>query len=370
LLGGLSSLLVVGCAPPKQTTAVKRAQVAPAPVVSAQASDGSAAKGKQEEAPVAAAPGGNEVVASINNEPITMSQLMAPMLDAAGLSTLMNIVKLDLARQNATARGVTISEDDVAYERDSTLAQLLPDAEKKDYNALLEQFLDRQRLSHQEFDMLVRTRAYLRKMAEPIIKSKITDADVQEAFNTLYGETVKARFIQCSNLQEIGEAQRRLRAGEPFEQVARELSRSPQTRELGGELPVFSRQTPGLPDVFKETAFSLKEDEVSDPVQAENSYYLIKVEKRMAPKAVKFEDVKDAVRKDLIERMTEQTQKELTNNLAQQALLSLKIENPVLKKQFEQKLNRRDATIKDREEFRKELEKSRPATAPAAEQTK
>ncbi len=101
-------------------------------------------------------------------------------------------------------------------------------------------------------------------------------------------------------------------------------------------------------------------------MQSENSYHLILVEKRIPPKAVKYEDVKDAVKHDLIEAMIAQTQKELMANLAQQALLMLHIENPVLKKQFEEKLQRRDAQIKDREEFRKELEKNRPSTAPTA----
>ncbi len=231
LLGGLSSLLVAGCASSREQK-TETLKVAPAPVHA----EDSAAKSKPVAATQAAptvvvaqiAPG-DEVVATINDEKITMSQLTAPMLDAAGLSTLMNIVKLDLARQNAVKRGATISEDDVAREKDVILAGLLPEADKKDYPALLEQFLEKERLSHQEFDMLVRTRAYLRAIAEPIIKNSVTEANVNEAFNTRYGETVKARHIQCSNLQEIGEAQRRIRAGEPFEQVARELSRNPQT---------------------------------------------------------------------------------------------------------------------------------------------
>src|SRR5258708_2847276 len=88
---------------------------------------------------------------------------------------------------HADDSGATISEDDVAREKDIILAGLLPDADKKDYPALLEQFLEKERLSHQEFDMLVRTRAYLRAIAEPIIKNSVTEANIREAFNTRYG---------------------------------------------------------------------------------------------------------------------------------------------------------------------------------------
>ena len=48
-----------------------------------------------------------------------------------------------------------------------------------------------------------------------------------------------------------------------------------------------------VPQVFKDTAFALKNGEVSDPVQADNAYHIIKVENRIAPKVVKFEDVKE-----------------------------------------------------------------------------
>jgi parvulin-like peptidyl-prolyl isomerase len=234
---------------------------------------------------------------------------------------------------------------------------------------LLEQFLGQQRLSHQEFDMLVRTRAYLRKIAQPLLAGKISEENVQEAFAQLYGETVRVRHIQCANLQEIAGAKRRLAAGESFAQVARELSRNTQSREVGGELPPFSRQTTGLPQSFKDAAFALKEGEISDPVSAEGEYHLIQMVQRIAPKVVKFEDVKESVRKDLEERLMMQAQKELLQQIAQQTLATIKIENPVLKKQFEAKLHQRDEMIRDRERLRKEMEKNRPVEEPTTEPT-
>ena len=45
---------------------------------------------------------------------------------------------------------------------------------------------------------------------------------------------------------------------------------------------------PNVPAKFKEVAFALKNGEVSDPVEAENAFHLIKVENRIPPKAVQF----------------------------------------------------------------------------------
>jgi len=307
----------------------------------------------------------DEIVATVGERVIHMSQIRDPMIEAYGLAVLMNVVTLELAKQTAEKNGLSITDADVQSEHDKLLAQLAPDADKKDYDNLVQQLLDKQRLSHQEFDMMVRTRAYLRKIAQPLLAGKITDENVKEAFATLYGETVKVRHIQCTNLQEIAEVRRHLAAGESFAQVARLLSRNKQSGEAGGELPAFSRQTPGLPQSFKDAAFDLKEGEISDPVSAESAYHLIKMEKRVAPKAVKFDDVKDIVRKELEERLMIQAQKSLLQQISEQAVAVMKIENPILKKQYEGKLKQRDAMIRDREQLRKQIEKSRPTPEPS-----
>ena len=94
-------------------------------------------------------------------------------------------------------------------------------------------------------------------------------------------------------------------AGVPFEQVVQEFSTEPPDGQpLNGELPPFSREDARLPQNFKDAAFALKVGEVSEPVEAGNAYHLIKLEERVPPKAVKFEMVKDSIRRDLAERAT------------------------------------------------------------------
>jgi parvulin-like peptidyl-prolyl isomerase len=199
-----------------------------------------------------------------------------------------------------------------------------------------------------------------------MLAGKITDQALEEAFKSLYGETVKARHIQCQNLQEVQEVKQRLASGEPFDKVAREMSRNLGTKSLGGELPPFSRNTQGLPEAFKQAAFALKEGEVSEPVQAEGGYHLIKLEKRIPPKAVKFEDVKESLRTDLYARAVDAAVKSLRQQLANDAVKNLVINDPDLKKQWQDKLDARDKSIKDKEQMRKQMEteRERAATQP------
>jgi parvulin-like peptidyl-prolyl isomerase len=299
------------------------------------------------------------VVARVDNGVITMGQLAAPLVEGYGLNVLLNLVQLEMARQTAANAGVTVSEEDVAAERDLTLAQMVPDAAKEDYDQLLEQFLTQERISRPEFDLVLRTNAHLRKVARTKLKGEITDEQLHEAFGVLYGEKVQVRHIQASNLQEVQEARRRVEAGEPFEKVARELSRNERTKALGGELPAFSQATVGYPQAFKDAAFALKPGELSDAVQAEGAYHLLKLEQRIPPKAVKFEDVKEIIRTKLEDNAVQATMKALRQQLGRQALQEMKIENPVLREQFEAKRDQRQAEVKGRDEVRQQLARER-----------
>jgi len=299
------------------------------------------------------------VVATVNGRPITRGQIDEPLFEGYGLNVLLNLAQLELLKQEAAKAGVVVSPEDVNIEREQTMARMFSDADKSDYDALFEQFLQQQRISRPEFDIVLTSNTYMRKIAEPQLKAKVTDEALQEAFRQLYGETVQVRHIQCTNMTEILEAKRRLGAGESFEQVARELSRNERTAGLGGELPAFSRASAGLPQAFKDTAFSLNPGEVSDPVQAEGSFHLIKLENKFPPKAVKFEDVKDSVRQDLEDRLLQAAMRQMRQQIAAQGMATLKIEDVTLQRQFEQRKQQREAQVRDREQINKDLERQR-----------
>jgi Uma2 family endonuclease/parvulin-like peptidyl-prolyl isomerase len=333
---------------------------------------------------ITAARGADEaVVARVNGQPITMQQLEKPLIEGYGLNVLLSLVQLELAKQEAAKAHVTVSPADIQAERTSTIDKMF-----KDSNAMLQdkldraveknqtaaadklrqqihddnerafkQFLDNQHKSEAEFAIVVETNTCLRKITEPLLAGKITDESLKEAFAAIYGETVECRHIQCANLQEIQQAKKRLADGEPFEKFATEMNRNEGTRQTGGRVPPFSRQTQGLPQAFKDAAFALKPGEVSDIVQAEGAFHLILLEKRNPPKIVKFEDVKDSLKKDLYERAVEVTVKQLRQQITQQALKSLVIEEPVMKKQLETKLAERQ--IQDQEEIKRQMERDR-----------
>ncbi len=116
-------------------------------------------------------------------------------------------------------------------------------------------------------------------------------------------------------------------------------------------------QMQGLPQQFKDTAFKLKKGEVSDPVQADGAYHLILLEERIPPKAVKFEDVKESLRNELQSRALEATVTQLRAQLADQAIKGLKINEPVLKRQFDDRMQKRATEVRGREESLKQVKR-------------
>jgi foldase protein PrsA len=325
-----------------------------------------------------------DVVATIGSRPITMGQLLQPLIEAHGLTVLLNLVQLELAKDAARHEGVVVTDADFADEKKATLDKLFAEADQKiqdkidaavrknkpedaerlrkdmerDHEQLFDQFLANQKVTKPEFELFLQTNTYLRKIAEPKILAAITDEELRKSYEAEYGASVRVRHIQGTPI-ELGQALERIRAGEPFEAVARQASRNPQTAGLGGELPRFSLATAGLPENFKLAAFALKEGEVSSMVEAEGSWHIIKLEQKFAPKAVKFELVKESVRQNLKERTVQVAVKKYRDALAERARKELKISEPVMASQYAAKLADRDKQIKDQQEARRQMQRDR-----------
>ncbi|MBI4865339.1 MAG: peptidyl-prolyl cis-trans isomerase [Candidatus Wallbacteria bacterium] len=95
------------------------------------------------------------------------------------------------------------------------------------------------------------------------------------------------------------EALRRLSAGEDFHALARELSEDQATKDKGGELGWFGREF--LVEPYDRAAFSMSEGQItSRPVESLYGLHLIKVEG--LKRAVPFEQVRDAVVKELTQK--------------------------------------------------------------------
>jgi peptidyl-prolyl cis-trans isomerase D len=99
---------------------------------------------------------------------------------------------------------------------------------------------------------------------------------------------------------EIAGAAQRIANGEPFEQVASELSQDPGSRANGGDLGFFARGQ--MVKEFEDKAFALTPGQVSEPVKTEFGFHLIEVLERQDALARPLDSVRDEIARELLTR--------------------------------------------------------------------
>jgi peptidyl-prolyl cis-trans isomerase D len=90
----------------------------------------------------------------------------------------------------------------------------------------------------------------------------------------------------------------RLRAGEDFAEIAKEISDDPGSKEKGGDLGFFRRGQ--MVKAFEDTAFTLDPGSLSDPVRSDFGIHIIRVEEHTLAKQVAFEEVRATLARELI----------------------------------------------------------------------
>jgi parvulin-like peptidyl-prolyl isomerase len=305
------------------------------------------------------------VAATVEGEPVTMRQVVEPLIKTHGLTTLLSLVEVETARQDAIKAKVTVTPQDFKDEYKIQIDKLLKDSddttlldaidkavkEKRDSDAeflrneiklqreeLLDQVLANKHMTRDEFDTWLRLNTYLRKVALPQIEAKITEDALKKAFGVMYGERIKVKYIELATMDEVTVAKRRLAAGEPFESVAHDMSYDERTKGLGGELRTFTRANTNVPDAFKEAAFALKDGQISEVVVIGNWKDVIKRIELIPPEHVKFETVKPDVYRALHDSLLEAAIQSFRRQLAAQVRLKLKILDPALLKQFDDQI--------------------------------
>lgn len=110
-------------------------------------------------------------------------------------------------------------------------------------------------------------------------------------------EALKAKFARATNTVA------RLRAGEDFEKVAREVSEDPDVVNTGGHYQATAA-TPMAPEL-KEALFKLPPNQISDPIVTPLGYYIARVRERKPAVKLPFEDVRDDIRDLLVAQTVE-----------------------------------------------------------------
>lgn len=217
------------------------------------------------------------------------------------------LIDRSLIAQEAQRRGLTIAPDKLATAEQRAIQQF--GGEEK-YDAYLNEF----RLSRTEYLEVIKSELYGELMRSELSKDlSVSEKDISDYYDAqkaepnfqqperitashiliaaranlierqlkeeknLSGDSLAAavREEMAKRRRRAEELRRKAASGSDFARLARESSDDPGTREAGGSLGAFARDTHAK--AFDEAAFKLRPGSVSDVVQTEYGFHIIKV---------------------------------------------------------------------------------------------
>jgi foldase protein PrsA len=281
------------------------------------------------------------VVATVNGRPIERQRLVELLYRSHGAGLLDQLVGLELAEQAAAKAGVTVGPADINRELDGALRRLsdpLATVTSASFDRtasaqLLEAVLRDRNMSREEFDLLIRRNALLRKSVAA--RETFTEDDLRREYDRIFGRRVRVRHIQLSSLAEVERVRERLAAGETFASIASNFSANTASARTGGLLEPFSALDEDLPAAFRQTALALNPGDVSEAVRVGQWYHLIQCDAVLPPENPDFGSVRERLQRSLHERVTDPQMFALFERLFKEA--AIQVHDSELREGFEQR---------------------------------
>jgi peptidyl-prolyl cis-trans isomerase C len=217
----------------------------------------------------------------------------------------------------ASVNGKTITQADLDSAMEDLGANLPAQLQGKARDSyVLDYLIDGQLVVQKaEADKLDKTPAYTQKLAylhdkalmEVVLEGVAKSATSDENLHKVYDEAAKAqppeteihaRHILVPTEAEAQAALKRVKDGEDFAKVAKEVSKDPGSE--GGDLGWFTKDR--MVPEFAEAAFKLQDGQISDPVKSQFGWHIIQVEGHRQKSFPPFDEVKGQIVKYVVQK--------------------------------------------------------------------
>lgn len=261
------------------------------------------------------------IAAIINDRRITILDLAEECIERNGKQVLEGMVNRRVIEQACKARQIEVSEADLDMEISRTalsMGKTKADG-TPDIDAWLKEVNDKQKvpLFIYRRDVVWPTVALKKMVAGQV---KVSDEDLQKGYEANYGPRAKVRAIIFSSqrkAQEVWEMARNRPTVEYFGDLAEEYSVEASSRALRGEVPPIQSHS-GQPLLEKE-AFGLQPGELSSVIQVGDRYVILLSEGLTKPIGVKFDEVRDLIHEDVLEKKVRMAMNKEFNRLQDEA---------------------------------------------------
>ena len=182
------------------------------------------------------------------------------------------------------------------------------------------------------FEEKARRSLMIEKLIEKEVKVSFTDNDLEEYYkkNTekfKEPEAVRLRYVYVKinpsepdgkkkAKERAKEAYSKIKSGSDFAQIAMTYSND-MSRIKGGEMGFVHRGM--MPQDIEKAAFSLKVGQISEIIETDIGFHILKVEEKRASRQVSFDEIKEKLKNELTESMQKNRLEGLIKRLRENA---------------------------------------------------
>jgi foldase protein PrsA len=238
----------------------------------------------------------NDAVAMVEGEPINKDDLYNVLVKQYGTSTLGYLIDNKIVELEADKENIKISDKEIDEEMKVYIDSY---GGEKAFNSVLEQ----SGISQADIETDIVNYLKIKKLLES--KIDITDEEMKtyfeenkESYNE--AEQVEASHILVADEATAKEVKEKLTAGEDFASLAKEYSTDTSNAESGGELGFFAKGE--MATEFENAAFSMNIGDISEPIQTDFGYHIIKVTDKKEAKEAVYEDHKEEIKQTLFDQ--------------------------------------------------------------------
>jgi foldase protein PrsA len=245
--------------------------------------------------------GGGGNIASVNGQNISQADFQNKLESTPQAKSILNqLVQTALVDQYAKDNNVNIPDADVQKRED--------DIKSKYPAGQFDQILKAQNLTDDDVKKILRQQIVIEKAVDANIK--ITDADITKYLSANHAtldtaEQVRAKHILVASPALAAEIESKLKSGAKFEDLAKQYSTDPSSKDKGGELGFFSKGQ--MVPAFQDAAFSQKIGVVGPPVHSPFGYHIIVVEEKKPAQVATLANSKEKI-EDILKKQQEQQQ--------------------------------------------------------------
>ncbi|MFW5986010.1 MAG: peptidylprolyl isomerase [Halanaerobiales bacterium] len=242
------------------------------------------------------------------------------------------MVTREVLLQEAEERGIEISseeKEEILQEQINNIQQQQDINEEEMQEMLNQQGIE----SMDEFKEMLfennREALILNKLQEEVVgditvseeEVKLYYEDNQDEYE--HDEQVQASHILVETEEEAGEVLDKLNNGESFGDLVENYSTDTGTVDEGGDLGFLSKGQ--MVPEFEEVAFSLEIGEVSEPVESQYGYHIIKVTDKKEAGVTPLEDVKDEIEERILNDRRNEDWSDFRDSLREEAEIEIKL---------------------------------------------